>query len=196
MPAYQQARRQRIVDAATRLLYRDDFDNIQIREVAEEAGVALGTLYRYFSSKEHLYGAVLLNWAEPFVRGADTEGGAGNVQERLRRRMASAIAAFERRPQFYRVQFELTSSADPNARRAMEEFGERNIDAVRREMHGMTDEVADDMTTLIFAVLTYQLTAVVFRGLPVEDAYRVMDRTIDLIAQFADPRPERGPSSR
>ncbi len=44
----QEARRRRILDASTRLASRGGFDAVQMREVAEEAGVALGTLYRYF----------------------------------------------------------------------------------------------------------------------------------------------------
>jgi fatty-acyl-CoA synthase len=31
-----------------------DYEDIQIREVAEAADLALGTVYRYFASKEHL----------------------------------------------------------------------------------------------------------------------------------------------
>ena len=35
-----------------------------MRDVAQEAGVALATVYRYFTSKEHLYAAALLEWAD------------------------------------------------------------------------------------------------------------------------------------
>ena len=59
----QQARRDRIVDAGLALLAERDYDKIQVKDVAEEANVALGTLYRYFSSKEHLFAEVLVRWA-------------------------------------------------------------------------------------------------------------------------------------
>src|SRR6478735_2028405 len=59
----QQARRDRIVDAGLTLLGERDFDKIQVKDVAEEANVALGTLYHYFSSKEHLFAEVLVRWA-------------------------------------------------------------------------------------------------------------------------------------
>lgn len=57
--ARQRARRRRILDASTRLAAEGGFDAVQMREVAESAGVALGTLYRYFPSKIHLLVAVL-----------------------------------------------------------------------------------------------------------------------------------------
>lgn len=54
MTPNQLARRRRILQAATSLASRGGFDGVQMRTVAEHAGVALGTLYRYFSSKVHL----------------------------------------------------------------------------------------------------------------------------------------------
>ncbi|MEO3766479.1 TetR family transcriptional regulator [Streptomyces sp. B8F3] len=55
----QEARRRRILKATAELAGRGGFDAVQMREVAEQAGVALGTLYRYFPSKVHLLVATL-----------------------------------------------------------------------------------------------------------------------------------------
>lgn len=52
--AAQRDRRSRIVQAALALASRGGYDDVQMREVAERSGVALGTLYRYFPSKVHL----------------------------------------------------------------------------------------------------------------------------------------------
>jgi len=50
----QRERRTRILDAAIALASRGGFEAVQMRAVAEDADVALGTLYRYFPSKIHL----------------------------------------------------------------------------------------------------------------------------------------------
>jgi AcrR family transcriptional regulator len=50
----QKQRRQRILDAAVGLAAEGGYDAVQMRAVALRADVALGTLYRYFASKEHL----------------------------------------------------------------------------------------------------------------------------------------------
>ncbi|MGW1814520.1 TetR family transcriptional regulator [Streptomyces sp. NPDC002125] len=55
----QEARRRRILQAGVQLAGRGGFEAVQMREVAEAAGVALGTLYRYFPSKIHLLVAVM-----------------------------------------------------------------------------------------------------------------------------------------
>jgi AcrR family transcriptional regulator len=52
--AAQRDRRRRILDATVALACRGGFDAVQMRAVAEQADVALGTLYRYFPSKIHL----------------------------------------------------------------------------------------------------------------------------------------------
>jgi len=52
-------RRRRIVQAAAALASRGGVEAMQMRTVAERAGVALGTLYRYFPSKMDLVVAVV-----------------------------------------------------------------------------------------------------------------------------------------
>jgi AcrR family transcriptional regulator len=50
----QAARRRRVLDATFRLADAGGFDAVQMRDVAAAADVAVGTVYRYFSSKERL----------------------------------------------------------------------------------------------------------------------------------------------
>jgi AcrR family transcriptional regulator len=45
-------RLRRIVDAAIALAEAGGFDAVKLRDVADASGVALGTLYKYFRSKE------------------------------------------------------------------------------------------------------------------------------------------------
>ncbi|MGE5133964.1 MAG: cholesterol catabolism transcriptional regulator KstR [Gemmatimonadota bacterium] len=52
--AAQRDRRKRILDATLALASKGGYDAVQMRTVAEQANVALGTLYRYFPSKIHL----------------------------------------------------------------------------------------------------------------------------------------------
>jgi AcrR family transcriptional regulator len=79
----QEARRRRILDASTRLACGGGFDAVQMREVAESSGVALGTLYRYFPSKVHLLVATM-------------EDQLGLLHEALRQRPPAATAPSER----------------------------------------------------------------------------------------------------
>ena len=60
------ASRRRIIDAAREVFFRDGFMEANLDEVARLAGVAKGTLYRYFDSKAELYVAVLALDGEAF----------------------------------------------------------------------------------------------------------------------------------
>jgi AcrR family transcriptional regulator len=55
----QKARHRRILRAAADLAADKGLDGVQMHEVAKDAGVAIGTLYRYFPSKTYLFSAVM-----------------------------------------------------------------------------------------------------------------------------------------
>jgi AcrR family transcriptional regulator len=59
--------RRRIIESAREVFFRDGFMEANLDEVAKKAGVAKGTLYRYFDSKAELYVAVLADNSESFV---------------------------------------------------------------------------------------------------------------------------------
>jgi AcrR family transcriptional regulator len=59
-----EAKRLSILDAAAEVFSRKDFHEVLTDEIAAEAGVGKGTIYRYFRSKDDLYFATI-------VRGLD-----------------------------------------------------------------------------------------------------------------------------
>ena len=62
-----EASRRRILESARNIFFRNGFEAANLDEVASEAGVAKGTIYRYFESKAELYVAVLSQNADAFV---------------------------------------------------------------------------------------------------------------------------------
>ena len=60
----QEARRKRVIDAAMELAAQGGYDAVQMRDVATQADVAMGTVYRYFTSKDHLLAEALVHWIE------------------------------------------------------------------------------------------------------------------------------------
>ncbi len=50
--------------AALDLASEGGYDRVQMREVAERADVALGTLYHYFTSKDHLLAEAMNEWLD------------------------------------------------------------------------------------------------------------------------------------
>jgi len=56
--AHLAARREQIVDAATRCFARNGFHQSSMQDVIREAGLSVGAFYRYFSSKDQLIRAI------------------------------------------------------------------------------------------------------------------------------------------
>ncbi|MEP6986362.1 MAG: helix-turn-helix domain-containing protein [Chloroflexota bacterium] len=55
-----EAREQRILDAASNLIVRQGYDKITMSDVAEEAGISRGIVYLHFDTKEKLFEALLI----------------------------------------------------------------------------------------------------------------------------------------
>jgi len=86
------ARREQIVEAATRVFAEKGFHCATTREVARAAGVSEGTIYNYFEDKDALLLAILDRLNETERRAADFEEGMatdfrGFLKQYLRRRM-------------------------------------------------------------------------------------------------------------
>ncbi|GAA4809932.1 TetR family transcriptional regulator [Tomitella cavernea] len=54
----------RMLDTATELAEEKEFERVQMHDVAKQAGIAIGTLYRYFPSKTHLFVGVMAREVE------------------------------------------------------------------------------------------------------------------------------------
>lgn len=78
-------RRQEIIDAATELFLSQTYDKTTTGQVMEVLGIAKGTIYHYFSSKEHLLEAVVDDLAEGYSRRreADLAEAEGDALARL-----------------------------------------------------------------------------------------------------------------
>ncbi len=59
-------KRQRILDAALDLFEKRGFDGVAVPEIAREAGVATGTIYRHFKTKEELVNALYRHWKSAY----------------------------------------------------------------------------------------------------------------------------------
>jgi AcrR family transcriptional regulator len=96
----QAARRRRVLDATLELARAGGFDAVQMRDVAAEANVALGTVYRYFSSKERLLLEAMAEQLEDLRHYLESHPPAGATPAaRVASVLARANAALARQPE-------------------------------------------------------------------------------------------------
>ena len=78
-------KRRQILDAAVRVFARRGFHTSRVGDIAEEAGVAHGLLYHYFSSKDEVLQTVFReNWGELLARFEAVEASDEPADEKLR----------------------------------------------------------------------------------------------------------------
>ena len=119
----QAARRARVLDAAMVLATEGGYDAVQMRDVASRAQVALGTIYRYFASKDHLLAACQLETWRELERRLDArplsgDTAADRVSELFRRLMRRV----EREPLQAAALITASSSPDPAVRECQVEM--------------------------------------------------------------------------
>ena len=119
----QAARRERVVDAALSLAAEGGYDAVQMRDVATRAQVALGTIYRYFSSKDHLLAACQVElWREMADRFERRPPAGATAVERVTDVLHRAMRAVETEPRRTAALITASASPDPAVRECQTEI--------------------------------------------------------------------------
>ena len=157
-------RAQRIIETAVELAARGGFEAVRLRDVASNAGVAMGTLYRHFRSKEDLLMAALTQ--EVVALGAHVVRHPPRGDTPLSRVNAYFTVATRmmcRKPNFARAVLRSAASGEPELAEKLRGFnltlGELVVSALRGELPGSFEprgremEVAEVLHYVWFAGL-------------------------------------------
>ncbi len=181
----QQARRDRIVAAGLALLGERDFDKIQVKDVAEEANVALGTLYHYFASKEHLFAEVLVCWAATLRTNISRNPLRGTTDaQRLTQVINRSVRAFQRQPSLARLVATLETSSDPFAAEILARLAQTTNDIYVEAIQSVDRETAQRIVAVVDAVLAARLRSWVAGRISIAT---VTDDLADAITLLLEP---------
>jgi len=137
LPVSQRQRRQRIVDAARALASKGGYDAVQMRDVAERAGVALGTLYRYFPSKVHLLLSIMQQQIGQLTDRLDKRPPEGDrAADRVVGVLLGATRALQRDPQLADAMIRALMFADSSAANEVNRVNATMTEAIITAMHG------------------------------------------------------------
>lgn len=93
---------EKILSAATRLFGTHRFHEVRMEDIAAEAEVGKGTLYRYFADKEELYKAILARSTEQLLKRIKEIAGSGTSPRcRLEAMVAGVIDHFDAEPHLH-----------------------------------------------------------------------------------------------
>ncbi|CAN5690711.1 cholesterol catabolism transcriptional regulator KstR [soil metagenome] len=131
-------RRRRLIDAAFELGAEGGYDAVQMRDVAATANVALATIYRNFSSKDHLLAAAMTEWTIRLRdRVAQSPPKGDTAVEQMSDVLHRACRAMGRQPKLSAALVRALSSADAGVRNSGSE--------VRASIASMGDSILVDL---------------------------------------------------
>lgn len=84
--------RARLLTAAADQIRESGYNNLRIEDIAERAGVSVGTFYLYFEGKQVLFVELVREFSERLRhRLAEADGGHGSIRERMARRLLAYL---------------------------------------------------------------------------------------------------------
>ncbi len=188
--ATQRDRRDRIIAAGLTLLRTQDHRQIQMKDVAGEADVALGTVYRYFQSKDHLFAEVLAAWARQLRTAVERRPLRGTTNaERLTDVLHRSMRAFQSWPQLAKVVMTLEASEDPFTREIFARNNADNTAVFTEAIHGLPDEVSTDVIRVASSVFDLQLRQWAVGHHSMAEVYDRIARAVTVILEFSELAP-------
>jgi AcrR family transcriptional regulator len=97
-------RHEEILEAARKSFAEKGFRETSVEEIARRAGLAKGTIYLYYSSKQALYAAALKDGLASLGRRMENEVAAGStIEEKIRAFISAKLTYFEEHRDFFRI---------------------------------------------------------------------------------------------
>jgi TetR/AcrR family transcriptional regulator, cholesterol catabolism regulator len=183
--AAQRDRRKRILDATIALATRGGFDAVQMRAVAEQADVALGTLYRYFPSKIHLLVSALgreFEKAEAASRGREIPG--DTPHERVMHVLTRTTRGLQSEPHLTEALTRAFMFADASVQSEIHHVGMLLTSMLTRAMHPGEPELTDEDVAIARVIGDVWLSALVgwvTGRTSTDDVTRQMDVAVRLL---------------
>jgi len=184
-------KRRVILDAAVRVFARQGFHTCRVSDIADEAGVAYGLVYHYFSSKEEILDTLFLErWEVMLAAIAEADQSEIGPREKLRAIASFIVDSYRHDPDLMKVIIvEVTRAANTFGRTHMVKIlqayeGIARIVATAQDQGRFRHDVDAMLAAQAFYGLIEQvLTRWIFESMPVapEELERVKTEIVEMI---------------
>jgi TetR/AcrR family transcriptional regulator, cholesterol catabolism regulator len=182
--APQLARKKRIVAAAIDLAERGGYDAVQMRDVAKRANVALGTLYRYFPSKDQLLASVWIDWSHEIEAEILRQRLRGDTAaERIMDFVRRVTKALELEPMLASALVKSLLAPDVSAEESRQEMRAMLGRVIDEELSEMPTGTRVDIRDIIGQVFYANIVLWVNGRMPVERLYENMATACRLLLE-------------
>jgi TetR/AcrR family transcriptional regulator, fatty acid metabolism regulator protein len=170
-------KRRLILDAAVRVFAREGFHTCRVSDIADDAGVAYGLVYHYFSSKEEILDTLFLErWDVMLGAIAQADATQQAPREKLRAIASFIIDSYRHDPELMKVIIvEVTRAANTFGRthlaKIREAYGQIAAIVARAQAEGIfRKEITPEFAALAFyGSIEQVLSGWIFDRMPVDD---------------------------
>ena len=134
-------RRKEILDAALRLFSTNGYHNVTMNEIAVQAEFAVGTLYKFFSNKEALYEALIIEKLDEYLQEWESMvDWAADEISIIRESVTAHIRIFNRNLDYVRLYLSEAKSASFSLRAGMEQEMKAKIRSMLEKVAGVFEK--------------------------------------------------------
>jgi len=163
-------RKSRIMETALEMFAQKGMHRTSSNEIAEKAGVSIGTFYSYFENKKTLFLEILENHLDNFITGIYSlqHDDTITLKDNIRSHIQKAFTVFDLHPSFHKEAL-VMKFTDPDVRRLFEDVEKkqlvlittllgfyrtgnepRDLEAVAKVIHSAVENVAHYVKFLEF----------------------------------------------
>jgi AcrR family transcriptional regulator len=121
-------RKSRIMEAALELIARKGLNRTSSNEIAEKAGVSIGTFYSYFENKKTLFLEILKDHLDNFITGIYTlqPDDAIPLKENIKSHIHKTFTVFNLHPSFHKEAL-VIKFTDPDVKKLFDEVEQKQL---------------------------------------------------------------------
>ena len=196
-------KRRVILDAAVRVFARQGFHTCRVSDIADEASVAYGLVYHYFSSKEEILDTVFLErWDVMLAAIAEADRSGTSPRDKLRAIASFIVDSYRHDPDVMKVIIvEVTRAANTFGRthvaKILQAYEEIARIVANAQDEGLFRREVDAMfaAQAFYGLVEQVLTSWIFGRVPVaaEELERAKTEIVEMICGGLEVRP--GPSA-
>ena len=182
------SKRRAIIEAARKIFAMKGYEDTTIAEIAEDAGIAVGTVYLYFGNKRDIYTSVSLDWATLLAAAFEDPSIATLPSEQVPRAMIEATFRICRQDSdmMSLFQVDIQSEEEIQKHKAADELITGIIDNFFRQViaQGQLAPFDTEMYTKIIFGMVHSVLFECFcvEGGEREELYR--ERTIEIVERL------------
>ena len=193
-------KRRVILDAAVRVFARQGFHTCRVSDIADEAGVAYGLVYHYFSSKEEILDTVFVErWDVMLAAIAEADRSGASPRDKLRSIASFIVDSYRHDPDVMKViVVEVTRAANTFGRTHVAKILQAYEEIARIVANAQDEGVfrrevdARFAAQAFYGLIEQVLTSWIFGSMPVapEEFEHVKTEIVEMICGGLELRPQ------